>query len=141
VLTAVTLLAERDAALRQLMAQALQNAGCQVSQCSNALQLQAELYSSPILTAERALLVLNAEISEQCFTEIAAMGLVRSSARAARADFVFVCEFGGLKHFTPPDLDEHSVLRILEKPFDLDELERLASNYIESARPLRGRVG
>jgi hypothetical protein len=137
----LAVLAERDAALRQLMALALKSAGCDVRQCSNALQLKAELYSSPIHSWDRAILVLNVEIAAQCVSELAAMTRVRANEHVPRADFVFVCEFGGLKRFMAPGLDESSIIRVLEKPFDLDELERIARTHSPSSRSAPGALG
>ena len=118
---ALALLAERDAPLRQLIALALKNAGYDVRQCSNVLQLKAELYSSPILTTETALLVLNVELAAQCGIELATLGRVRPTARSSRAQFLFICEFGGLKQFTSSGIHDSQVVGVLEKPFDLDE--------------------
>jgi len=128
----LALLAERDAALRHLMALALRSAGCDVRQCSNVLQLRAELYSSPIHSWERVVLVLNIEIATQCTSELVAMERIRAAARLRRADHVFVCEFGGLKRFTAPGL---------EKPFDLDELEQIARACSQSSRSASGALG
>jgi hypothetical protein len=125
----LALLAERDTALRQLMALALKGAGCNVRQCSNVLQLKAELYSSPIRAAARALLVLNVEIGAHCASELAVLGRARASERIAGAAFVFVREFGGSKGLALSGLDQDSVLGVFEKPFDLDDLERIARAY------------
>lgn len=122
----LALLAERDAALRQLIALALGAAGYDVRACSNALQLKAELYSSPIVSTECALLVLNVELAAQCALELATLVRVRSSERTARALFLFICEFGGLRQFTPSGVADRDIVGVLEKPFDLDELEVLA---------------
>lgn len=134
----LALLAERDAALRQLIALALQNAGYDVRQCSNALQLKAELYSSPILTAENALLTLNLELATQCTVELATLERVRSNARSSRPHFILICEFGGQKQFSLPGLAELRIAATLEKPFDLDELERIARTCREPGRASRG---
>ena len=120
------------------MAQALQSAGYDVRQCSNALQLKAELYSSPILTVENALLALNLELGTQCTVELATLERVRSNARSTRPHFIFICEFGGQKQFSLPGVPELRVAATLEKPFDLDELERAARTCREQLRPSRG---
>jgi DNA-binding response OmpR family regulator len=137
----LALLAERDPALRQLIALALKNAGYDVRQCSNTLQLKAELYSSPILTTQRALLVLNLELAVQCAVELSTLERVRSKARASRPSYLLICEFGGSKQFALPSVEQLEVIGILEKPFDLDELERLARTFNETGRVASGRRG
>jgi hypothetical protein len=107
------------------MALVLQGAGYEVREASNALQLKVELQSRYIFSAEGALLVLSADIAGQCATELAALVPARSLARLPRAWFIYTCEFGELRQ--PPGLGEDHVLGMLEKPFDLDELERMAS--------------
>jgi hypothetical protein len=137
----LALLAERDAALRQLIALALKNACYDVRQCSNALQLKAELYSSPIMTSESALLVLNIELAAQCAPEISTLERVRSNARTTRPQFLLICEFGGVKQLTLPGVREPRVAAVLEKPFDLDELERIARTCNDPVRQSRGQFG
>jgi len=135
----LALLAERDAAMRQLLALALKNAGYGVRQCSNALQLKAELYSSPILTAENALLVLNLELAAQCTVELSTLERVRSNARSERPQFLVICEFGGVKEFSLSGVGDLRIAGVLEKPFDIDEVERIARTCRDPVRQSSGQ--
>ncbi|HVJ14511.1 MAG TPA: hypothetical protein VM686_03680 [Polyangiaceae bacterium] len=135
----LALVAERDPALRQLTGSVLRQAGYDVRECSNALQLKAELYSSPVLATENALLVLSADIAAQCASELRMLERARAATPRHPPAYVFVCEFGALKQFTPPGVSEHEVAAVLEKPFDVDELERVALRCLARKAPGRAQ--
>ena len=61
------------------------------------------------------------------------MERVRSNVRAVHATFILVRECDGTKQSLPAGLDESRIVCVLEKPFDLDELERLACKFEASS--------
>jgi len=138
---ALAVLAERDGALRPLIELALKHAGYAVRQCSNTLQLKAELTSNPILTTGHPLLVLNSQLAVQCAVELAMLSRERSKARTTRPRFLLIREFGDPRQFMLPGIDHAHVAGVLEKPFDLDELERLARACNDPTWPANGPKG
>ncbi len=129
----LVLLAERDRGLRKAMALALKGVGCKVRQCSNAVLLKTELRSGPILSAQRALLVLRIELAARCTRELQAMAVVRSKARLGGAALVLVRDSEGIGQELPEVLGESDVVGLIEMPLDLDELERLVRNVLETS--------
>jgi len=138
---ALAVLAERDAALRPLIELALKQAGYAVRQCANTLQLKEELTSNPVLTTRNPLLVLNSQLAVQCAVELATLSRGRSQARRTRPRFLLIREFGDPMQFMLPGIDHAHVAGMLEKPFDLDDLERLARACNDPAWPANGPKG
>jgi DNA-binding response OmpR family regulator len=120
----LALLAERDAALRQLMGRVLGEAGYDVRACASGVQLKGLLHSTPLGTADCALLVLQAELAADCSKELWDVIRLRSSARLSRVHVVFTCEFGALA--LVPSIGDYHFAGLFEKPFDFDELESVA---------------
>ena len=117
------LITERDNALRELMLDVLRKAEYDVRECSTALDLELELRSL-YLAADCVLFVLNADVAAACLGELSLVASARSSAGLARAQVIYTCEFGALRQ--PPDLGGCDLAGLFEKPFDLDELGRVA---------------
>jgi hypothetical protein len=95
-----------------------------VLECSNVIQLKAELVSDLFSTAESALFVINVDLAHRCVKELSAVALARSGAGCGRIQVVFTREFGDLT--LAPAVEDFVIKGTLEKPFDFDELQRIA---------------
>jgi DNA-binding NtrC family response regulator len=122
--SSIALLAEQDAALRQLMRDVLRDVEYDVLECSNVIQLRAELVSKLFSTASRVLFVVNVDLAHRCIKELAAVAVARSVAGYDRVPIVFTREFGDLTQ--APIVEDLLVRGMLEKPFDFEELERIS---------------
>jgi hypothetical protein len=121
----LALLAERDAPLRQRIAGVLRGVGYEVAESNSALQLKVRLFSSRLLAADDALLVLEQEIADQCVEELRALLRIRSRriARDPAARFIFIAQGGA--SVSPAGLDRRQIAGVLWKPFELDDLRKL----------------
>jgi hypothetical protein len=122
----VALLAEPDRALRDLMRQTLADAGYQVVESTNVLQLEVGLRVQPVLGARNVLLVIGARLATQCAVALAAVMLERAHAGLPRAHLILTYEFGTLATLPAPAIAPCVPRGALEKPFDLYELQALA---------------
>lgn len=122
----LALLAEPNASLRRLIGTALRHVGYEVSEAANELQLKLKLFSSTILIAEDALLVLDRDIARHCVSELGALFRVRARVPSPAARFILMCEPGQGGALQATGLDRRQLAGVLQKPFDLHELERLA---------------
>jgi DNA-binding NtrC family response regulator len=131
---ATALVVERDPALRRLMRNAVHQAGYEIAECSNSLQLKVELRTPNIVEASALLLVVSKDIARQCTEEL--VGLFRDRAKAGHStvDVAFTSEFGAPE--PAPAIGPYTLVGVLEKPFSLDELERIARQCLgrDSAR-------
>ncbi len=121
---ALALIVERDAALRQLMSSSVARAGYDILECSNPLQLKVEAHSLPVVEVPKLLVVLSADVARECARELTALLRARASAGMPAFHAVFTCEFGAVQPL--PVLGTYALMGVLEKPFELDELERIA---------------
>ncbi len=135
----LALLAERDAALRDLMRQAVRRAGYDVLECSNPLQLKVELRSSSVVEARGLLVILSTDLASQCAGELTTLLRARSHAGLAAVHAAFTCEFGAPQQ--PPAVGGYELVGVLEKPFELGELERIARGCHALSRPTGAESG
>jgi hypothetical protein len=123
--SSLVVLGESDPALRQLMAGILRGVGHDVRECSNALQLQVELNLEGAVASDRLLIVVNRTMADQCVRDLASAIRHRSGAGRERARVLYTCEMGHL-NVPLPEIGFVHDLGVLEKPFDIDVLERVA---------------
>jgi hypothetical protein len=122
----VAILAEPDRALRDLMQRTLADAGYEVIESSNFLQLEGALRAPQLLAARNVLLVIGARLATQCDLAIAAVMRERVHVRLPRAQVILTYEFGTLAALPPPAVAPCVPRGALEKPFDLYELQAMA---------------
>lgn len=120
----VALLAEPDQALHDLMQRALAGAGYEVFGSCNALQVEAGLRMRPVRGARNLLYVLASRLAADCALAIAQASLERAQLGLPEPQLVLTYEFGSLT--SPPELAGCVGRGVLEKPFDLYELQALA---------------
>jgi hypothetical protein len=131
--SSLVVLGESDPALRQLMSGILRGVGHDVRECSNPLQLQVELNLEGAVGAEHLLLVVNRTMAEHCLRDLVIAVRRRSTAGRERARVLYTCEMGHLNQ-PLPDIGHVHELGVLEKPFDIDELERVARRDLDTDR-------
>jgi hypothetical protein len=132
----VALLAEPDPALRELMQRTLTDAGYEVVESSNVMQLELGLRAQPVFGARNVLLVIGARLATQCGLVIAAVMLERAHMGLAEAQLILTYEFGTLPTRPPPPIRPCVPRGALEKPFDLYELQAMAfecRNFLSEA--------
>lgn len=83
--------------------------------------------------------MLNSQIAVQWAEELEMLARVRSKAGTTRPRFLLIRAFGDPGQFMLPGIDHAHVADVLEKPFDLDELERPAHACNEPSWPTNGR--
>lgn len=120
----VALLAEPDRALRDLMQRALSASGYEVFGSSNVLQVEVGLRVRPVYRARNLLYVLASRLAADCAPAISAATLQRARLGLPEAQLVLTYEFGTLT--TAPEIARCNARGVLEKPFDLFELQALA---------------
>jgi hypothetical protein len=136
--SSLVVLGEPDAALRHLMVEILRGVGHDVRECSNVLQLQVELNLEGAVAADRLLIVVSSTMADQCIRDLAHAVRRRSLAGREQARVLYTCEMGQLNQ-PLPEIGFIRALGVLEKPFDIDVLERFAQR--DSDAEHRGEVG
>lgn len=131
--SSLVVLGETDPALRQLMVGILRGVGHDVRECSNPLQLQVELNLEGAIAADRLLLVVSRGLAEDCLRDLVIAVRRRSTAGRERARVLYTCEMGHLSQ-PLPDIGHVQDLGVLEKPFDIEELERFAQRDLDGER-------
>jgi hypothetical protein len=131
--SSLVVLGESDPALRHLMSGILRGVGHDVRECSNPLQLQVELNLEGAIAAERLLLVVNRTMADHCLRDLVIAVRRRSTAGREQARVLYTCEMGHLNQ-PLPNIGQVHDLGVLEKPFDIDELERVAQRDLEFER-------
>jgi hypothetical protein len=107
------------------MQRALDAAGYEVFESSNALQLEVGLRVNALLAASDVLFVLGAGLAAQCATPIAEAARKRAGVGLPNAHVILTYEFGTL--VAPALALAPCVVRgTLEKPFGLNDLQALA---------------
>jgi hypothetical protein len=122
----VALLAEPDRALRDLMRRTLAAAGYEVFESSNVLQLEVALRVRPVFGARNVLFVFGARLATDCALSISAATRERSRVGLPQAQLILTYEFGSLATLPPPGIAPCLARGVLEKPFDLYELQAMA---------------
>ena len=120
----VALVAEPDRALRELMQRALTAAGYEVFESSNVLQLEVGLRVRTVYRAKNLLYVLASRLVTRCLPAISAASLERAQLSLPEAQLILTCEFG--TPTTAPNIPHCRARGVLEKPFDLYELQAIA---------------
>lgn len=133
---ALALVGESDRALRELMRRALEEAGYSVAESESAAQLEVALRTETAIDAPKALLVVSTAMFQACSGCVVTLTQWRA-ARGHPAVFVLLtCEFGTLEDSSLPNFGACSSAGILEKPFDLALLQRIASGCRALGQPL-----
>lgn len=120
------LLAEPDRALRDLMRRTLAAAGYEVFESSNVLQLEVGLRVSTVFGSKNVVFVLGARLATQCALSITAAARERARVRLPHVQVILTYEFGTLTAMPHAELAPCVVRGILEKPFDLQDLQAMA---------------
>lgn len=138
--SSLVVLGEPDAALRHLMVGILRGVGHDVRECSNVLQLQVELNLEGAAAADRLLIVVNRTMADQCVRDLVTAVRRRSLAGREQARVLYTCEMGHLNQ-PLPEIGFVQDLGVLEKPFDIDVLERFAQGDSDSGPRREVAVG
>jgi hypothetical protein len=108
------------------MHRTLAAAGYEVFESSNVLQLEVGLRVSAVFGAKNVVLVLGARLATQCALSIAAAARERAHVRLSPAQVILTYEFGTLAAMPHAELAPCVLRGILEKPFDLHDLQAMA---------------
>lgn len=127
----IAVLAEPDRPFRELMRDVVRAVGFDVFETSSAAQLEEALRMPRVLTAEKALLVLSVRVATACVAAIVAATEQRSRLRLPFFHVALTCEFGTLAGLKPPHLGPCFVI-VLEKPFDIQQLQAIAQTCAQS---------
>lgn len=103
---------------------ALTAAGYEVFESSNVAQVEVALRVRAVYRAKNLVCVLASHMAAACAQGIAAAALERAQWGLPEAQLILTCEFGMLP--TAPDIARCGVRGVLEKPFELYELQALA---------------
>jgi hypothetical protein len=101
-------------------------AGYEVFESSNVLQLEVGLRVSAVFGAKNVIYVLGARLATQCALSIAAAARERARVTLPHAQVILTYEFGTLAAMPHTELAPCVVRGILEKPFDLHDLQVMA---------------
>lgn len=108
------------------MQRTLADAGYEVVESSDVLQLEGDLRAPPVLAARNVLLVIGARLVTPCALAIAAVMLERADVGLPQAQLILTYEFGTLATLPPLAIAPCVPRGALEKPFDLYELRAMA---------------
>lgn len=108
------------------MHRTLSAAGYEVFESSNVLQLEVGLRVSAVFGAKNLIFVLGARLATQCALSIAASARERARVRLPQAQVILTYEFGTLAAMPHAELAPCVLRGILEKPFDLHDLQAMA---------------
>jgi hypothetical protein len=106
------------------MQRALTAAGYEVFESSNVLQLEVALRVRAVYRARNLLYVLASRLVARCAPSISAASLERAQLSLPEAQLILTCEFGTMTAL--PDIPHCLARGVLEKPFDLYELQAMA---------------
>jgi hypothetical protein len=120
----VALVAEPDRALCELMQRTLTAAGYEVFRSASMPQLEMGLRIRAVYRARNLLYVLASSLAAHSASAISATSLERAHLSLPPPQLILTCEFGALR--AVPDIAHCSARGVLEKPFDLYELQALA---------------
>jgi hypothetical protein len=120
----VALLAEPDRALRELMQRALTATGYEVFQCASIPDVEMAVRVRAVHRARNLLYVLASSLASDTASAISATSLERAHLSLPPAQLILTCDFGALR--AVPDIPQCLARGVLEKPFDLYELQALA---------------
>jgi hypothetical protein len=108
------------------MRRTLDAAGYEVFESSNVLQLEVGLRISAVLGAKNVIFVLGARLAMQCALSIADAARERARLPLPDAQVILTYEFGTLAAMPHAELAPCVLRGILEKPFDLHDLQAMA---------------
>jgi DNA-binding response OmpR family regulator len=129
------LLAEDDSEMRQLIALCLAKEGHDVVQAADGVQLVAHVTDS--LRDGRPVDLVISDVRMPGLTGFEAIQWLRSLG--CRAPVVLITAFGDAR--THMESVRRGVVRVLDKPFDLDELRSLAGSLLGNAHRGRPPIG
>lgn len=108
------------------MRRTLGAAGYEVFETSNVVQLEVGLRVSAVYGAQNVIFVLGARLATQCALSIAAAARERARSRLPHAQVILTYEFGTLAGVPHAQLAPCVLRGVLEKPFDLQDLQAMA---------------
>ena len=129
----ILLLAETDPSLRALMRNALSSAGGDVLESGTPSHLELSLRLQALLLPETVLLVLAVRLAIGSAFTIRALAHERAQRQLPPAHVLLTYEFGTLSTVPVPDLAPCRMAGILEKPFDLQTLQGIASSCLRQS--------
>jgi hypothetical protein len=127
------LLAEPDQSLRELMWRTLAGIGFDVLESSSFAHLEVYLRLDSVLRAERVLLVLGVRMAQGSSASIRALARERARQLLPPVHVVLTYEFGTLTSVAAPDLSPCHLEATLEKPFDLQVLQGVATTFLRES--------
>lgn len=119
----LAIIAEYDRGMRRLLKTVLERVEYCVIECASELDFAAQFDRSRLDDAQPLLLVLNVELTASCLSRVVQVARGRLHSSGIRV--ILICEFGAAER--APVIDAGHLVGLLEKPFDLDEFEVLAS--------------
>jgi hypothetical protein len=131
--SARAVVAEPDAEFCGLVAGVLELAGFQPSRCANGVQFRIELHSLLLPGVEIVLLVIADRILRADRAAVAAAAKTWMRIRNRRMLGVWTSDAGSADALA--EIEGVELLSVLEKPFDLRELGRLAQGALIRTRP------
>ena len=131
---AVCLIGDDSGPLRQLMRDALSDAGYQVVQAESSTALAALVHERSVASAAEMLLVLGARWASQCAIPISVAATLRQQLNLSPVSVVLLYELGTLGILEGPELHHCRTVAMLEKPFEMDVLKEAAREAATQAR-------
>lgn len=120
------LIADSTSAMRELICDTLKTVGYHVTGAETAQELAGKVHEQKLLVARTALVVVGAKWTEQCAVPISVAASQRWRLQLPPLKVVVVHEWGTLSTVSHPHLKHCEVIAVLEKPFDLNDLEAIA---------------
>lgn len=124
------LVGESSPELRHLMRRSLNVAGYRVTDAGSPKVLVYQLHEPDVLAAPASLVVLSAQWHQQCAMALSAAASRRRQLRLPVLKIVLIHEWGTLGMMAPPALEHCEFVAMLEKPFELADLERIARSAL-----------
>ncbi len=123
------LIVEPSEAMRELMRRTLVSAGCAdgtVSEAGSAPDLVTSLGGAELLSRQKLIVIVGATLVVPCASVLRHAARAREQLSLPALKLVILYEWGTLETFGLPTLGACETIAVLEKPFPLHELEKVA---------------
>jgi hypothetical protein len=122
----IALIAHSTPAMRELLSRTLAGIGHGVVGASDATELAREVHREDVLSCQSLLLVLSAKLATQCAVPISVAATRRWQIQLPPAKVILIYEWETLGVLDAPELHHCETVAVLETPFHVQELARVA---------------
>jgi len=132
---AAALVAESEAAPRDMLCRILRQVGYRILVAADASQLEAALRHRDLRAASNPLAILRVDFAARCAATLRGLGAQRVHCELTEPNVILTYERFTLNAIAKPSLVPCNVMAGVERPFDLEELKSLARTARSNAVP------